>query len=215
MALDPSPKPSLDTSPLGLPARPSVRRFPEQLIVPWKRLSCGLWQVPKGDIWAAYCADTFPKLKVFTEGQTLFANCGAAYSGMIRAAVDGYPLIPPGEYGGPESVQFSYEGRTGFLGKAPFRLGPRVKFVASEPTVREWRTLFQAFYANGGVFASHPTYREFLKSLKPSDTGEWQEAFRAELDGPQSGWTKRAVLEALDGGSSDSSSGGAQLSLGF
>ena len=42
----------------------------------WRRFSSGLWRVPEGDIAAAYCADTFPKIKVFTHEGRLFTNCG-------------------------------------------------------------------------------------------------------------------------------------------
>src|SRR5438046_420602 len=48
------------------------RHFPEQINSAWRRFSNGLWRVPEGDISAAYCADTFPKLKAFLEDGQLF-----------------------------------------------------------------------------------------------------------------------------------------------
>jgi len=42
--------------------------FKERIVTGWQRFSSGLWRVPKGDIYGAYCADQFPKLKTFVEG---------------------------------------------------------------------------------------------------------------------------------------------------
>ena len=33
--------------------------------VPWRRLACGLWRVPAGDIYRAYSASHLPRVKTF------------------------------------------------------------------------------------------------------------------------------------------------------
>jgi hypothetical protein len=58
----------------------------------WWRFSSGLWRVPEGDIAAAYCADTFPKIRVFTHEGRSFTNCGCTYSKYFAAEVNCYPL---------------------------------------------------------------------------------------------------------------------------
>lgn len=48
-------------SPLLVSTDASV--LPERVVTDWRRFSSGLWRLPEGDIQAAYCADTFPKVK--------------------------------------------------------------------------------------------------------------------------------------------------------
>lgn len=53
-----------------------------------------------------------------------------------------------GSYAGPDSCPYSYEGHiVTHQGKA-FRLGPKIVFIASEPTVEEWRKLIRVLYAH-------------------------------------------------------------------
>ena len=66
-----------------------------RVVTHWRRFSDGLWRVPEGDIAAAYCADTFPKIKVFTHEGRLFTNCGCNYSHAFETEVNCYPLVPP------------------------------------------------------------------------------------------------------------------------
>lgn len=155
--------------------------FPKRVVAHWRRFSSGLWRVPEGDIQAAYCADTFPKVKVFMHEGRLFANCGSHFSGAIKAAADCYPLIPVDEYRGPEPTQFTYEGREAAYQGAVFKLGPKVVFESSDPTVEEWRGLFRVLFADGGMFAHGVTYREFLEQrLSPKSQNE-QHAQAKEL----------------------------------
>jgi hypothetical protein len=43
-----------------------AKQWPEEIFVePW-RLATGIWGEREGDIAAAYCADTFPKIKTFS-----------------------------------------------------------------------------------------------------------------------------------------------------
>jgi hypothetical protein len=135
---------------------------PARIEVHWRRFSSGLWRVSEGDISAAYCADTFPKVKVFTHEGRLYANCGCCYSRWVYVQVDAYPLVPADEYSGPEPRQFTYEGREAKYGGRVFRLGPKVVFVASDPSIEEWRRLIRVLYADGGMFASECTYHGFL-----------------------------------------------------
>jgi len=135
---------------------------PTRIVTHWRRFSSGLWRVPEGDIAAAYCADIFPKVKVFTHEGRLFTNCGCAYSKYFAAEVNAYPLILPDEYHGAKNVPYSYEGREAAYKGRVFKLGAKVLFVASDPTLVEWRHLCRVLYADGGYFASGCTYTEFV-----------------------------------------------------
>ncbi len=135
---------------------------PARIVVPWRRFSSGLWRVPEGDIAAAYCADTFPKIKVFTHEGRWFTNCGCHHAKFFDCAADCYPLIPAVEYHGMDSDPYSYEGRQAVHRGQVFRLGARVVFAASSPTLVESRHLLRVMYADGGWFASGCTYTEFL-----------------------------------------------------
>ena len=135
---------------------------PPRIVTHWRRFSNGLWRVPEGDIAAAYCADTFPKIKVFTHEGRLFTNCGCHFSKWFQAQADCYPLIPADEYRGAENVPYSHEGREAAYKGKVFKLGVKVQFVASDPTIKEWRHLMRVLYADGGYFASGCTYTEFI-----------------------------------------------------
>ena len=135
---------------------------PERVITNWRRFSSGLWRVPEGDISAAYSAEIFPKLRVFSHEGRLFTNCGGHFCGSFHAEMGCYRLIPADEYSGPEPHQYTYEGREAAYKGQVFRLGPKVEFVTSDPTVDDWRHLLRVLYADGGMFASRCTYLEFL-----------------------------------------------------
>ena len=85
--------------------------WPDSVTVNWRRLSHGLWRVPEGDIHAAYSAESFPRIAVFSHEGRLFTNCGVHFFGSVHAEADCYALIPGGEYRGPEQRQYTYEGR--------------------------------------------------------------------------------------------------------
>jgi hypothetical protein len=160
----------MSTSPL-IPS--GFTPLPARIVAHWRRFSSGSWRVPEGDIQAAYCADTFPKVKVFMHAGRLLANCGGHFSGPIRTAADCYPLIPADEYRGPEPRRYSYEGCEAAYQDKVFKLGPKVIFEASDPTVDEWRRLFRVLYADGGMFAHGVTYIEFLdQRLLPKSENE-------------------------------------------
>ena len=155
--------------------------LPSRVTVDWRRFSSGLWRVPEGDIQAAYCADTLSNVKVFRHEGRLLANCGAHFSGPVRAEADFYPLIPSVEYQGPDSLRYSCEGSEVSYQREAFRLGPKVVFKASDPDVDTWRRLFRVLYADGGKFAHGVTYLEFLEQrLSPKSQNE-RVAHREEL----------------------------------
>ena len=134
----------------------------ERIITNWRRFSMGLWRVPRGDIANAYSASSLPKITAFTHEGRLYTNGGCNFSKWFHAEVNGHPLIPADEYRGAESVPYSYEGReVSYKGKV-FRLGAKVFFVASDPTLEEWRQSARVLYAEGGLFAADCTYTEFL-----------------------------------------------------
>ena len=151
----------------------AVQSNPPRIVTHWRRFSNGLWRVPEGDIAAAYCADVFPRIKVFTHEGRLFTNCGCNYSKYIEAEVNCYPLISPDEFRGAESVPYSYEGREAVYRGKVFKLGAKVLFVASDPTLAEWRHLIRVLYADGGYFVGYTTYLKFLVNhfMPKSKTG--------------------------------------------
>ena len=138
-------------------APPSAR-----IITNWRRFSSGLWRVPEGDIAAAYSASILPKVSVFVHEGRWFTNGGCAFSKWLHAEASCYPLIPAEAFHGVEKVPYSYEGHeVAYRGKV-FRLGAKVIFVASDPTVDEWRQSARVLYADGGYFTAHCTYTEFI-----------------------------------------------------
>jgi hypothetical protein len=151
-----------------------------RIVTSWQRFSCGLWRVSEGDISAAYSADTMPRVNVFTHENRLYTSGGGG-GRWVLAEADAYPLIHPDEYQGPEIVPYSYEGRTvTHKGKA-YRLGPMTRFVASDPTVEEWRNLCRVFYGDGGHFASGCTYTEFVGNRFDPESVNGREARFKEL----------------------------------
>lgn len=182
-------------------------QLPERVVTDWRRFSSGLWRVPEGDIQAAYCADTFPKIKVFMHEGRLFTNGGGHFSGPISAAADCYPLIPADEYRGPEPARYTYEGREAAYQGDVFKLGRKVVFATSDPTIEEWRRLLRVLYADGGYFAHGVTYLEFLtERLSPKSENE-KAAHAKELAECGNGSMPRTQDEMhrlLDGDKADS-----------
>jgi len=105
--------------------------WPDSVTVNWRRLSHGLWRVPEGDIHAAYSAESFPRIAVFSHEGRVFTNCGVHFFGAVHAEADCYALIPVAEYRGPEQRQYTYEGREAAYRGEVFRLGPKVVGVAT------------------------------------------------------------------------------------
>src|SRR5438034_7460873 len=94
---------------LLIPSSPSA--WPDCVTVNWRRLSHGLWRVPRGDIHAAYSAETFPRITAFLHEGRLFTNCGIHFCRAVHAEADCYPLIAADDYRGPQPRQYIYEGR--------------------------------------------------------------------------------------------------------
>lgn len=181
--------------------------LPERIVTDWRRFSSGLWRVPEGDIQAAYCADVFPKVKVFMHEGRLFTNCGGHFSGPISAAADCYPLISVDEYRGPDPARYTYEGREAAYQGQIFKLGRKVVFAASDPIFEEWRRLLRVLYADGGYFAHDVTYLEFLTDrISPKSENE-KAAHAKELAECANGSMPRTQDEMrrlLDGDRADS-----------
>ena len=156
--------------------------WPDSVTVNWRRLSHGLWRVPEGDIHAAYSAESFPRIAVFSHEGRLFTTCGVHFCGAVHAEADCYALIPGGEYRGPEQRQYTYEGREAAYRGEVFRLGPKVVFKTSDPTVGEWRRLLRVHYADGGLFAAGRTYLEFLDQRFTPKSKNEESARQEELD---------------------------------
>jgi hypothetical protein len=177
----------------------SQKQWPDKIMVNWRRLSSGLWRVPEGDISAAYCAETFPKLKVFTHEGTLFANCGTHFSGPVLTAANCYPLVLPEDYTGPEPRQYTYEGREARYKGHAFKLGPKVVFTTLDATVDEWRELFRAMYAEGGWFARQSNYELFLHEDRPlSNSENAKAALSLELSSDLIACSKSELKQFLD-----------------
>jgi hypothetical protein len=138
-----------------------LKTEPVRIVTSWRRFSSGLWRIPEGDISNAYSADTMPRVKVFSHEGRLYTN-GGEHGRWVLAEANAYPLIHPDEYQGSDNVPYSYEGKTVTHKGKTHRLGTKTVFVASDPTIEEWRHLCRVLYADGGHFASHCTYTEFL-----------------------------------------------------
>jgi len=160
-------------------ATPSA--WPDSVTVNWRRLSHGLWRVPEGDIHAAYSAESFPRIAVFSHEGRLFTNCGVHFCGAVHAEADCYALIPGGEYCGPEPRRYTYEGREAAHRGQVFRLGPKAVFKASDPTVEEWLRILRVHYADGGMFAARSTYLEFLGQRFAPNSENEESARQKEL----------------------------------
>jgi hypothetical protein len=151
-----------------------------RIVTPWRRFSCGLWRVPEGDISDAYSADTMPRVKGFTHEGRLYTNSGG-FSKWLHAEVNAYPLIHPDEYRGRDPAPYSYEGKMVTCKGKSFRLGYKTIFVASDPTVEEWRYQCRVLYADGGYFASGCTYTEFVGNRFDPQSANGREARFKEL----------------------------------
>ena len=152
----------------------------ERVTVNWRRFSLGLWRVPEGDIAAAYSASTLPKVSVFIHEGRWFTN-GGGFSQRMHTELNCYPLIPADEYHGADVVPYSYEGREATHKGKSFRLGAKVLFVSSDPTVDEWRGLLRVLYAEGGYFAANCTYGGFLANRFAPDSENGRKAWFEEL----------------------------------
>ncbi len=151
-----------------------------RIVTSWRRFSSGLWRVPEGDISDAYSADIMPKVRVFTHEGRLYTN-GGGHSKWLLSEVNAYLLIHPDEYQGPDDVPYSYEGKAVTHKGQPYRLGAKTVFVASDPTIEEWRHLSRVLYADGGHFASGCSYTEFLGNRFNPDSVNGREARFKEL----------------------------------
>jgi hypothetical protein len=176
------------TAQLQLEASPcNDKSWPSEILIEPGRLACGLWGYEEGDIHAAYCADTFPKIRTFQYEGRLFTNCGGTSESM-----DCYPLIPAENYLGPEQIPYSYEGSQVTWNRRACRLGPKVAFTIRERTVEEETDLLRRLYAYGGYFAAGKTYRQMLLEFQRRDnpsknlvTAMNAELARAELPNTQ------------------------------
>jgi hypothetical protein len=131
--------------------------WPQEIIVEPPRLASGVWGEHEGDISAAYCADTFPKIKAFVHEGQLYTNCGGTNDSMTC-----YPLIPTEHYNGRKKQPHSREGETVNYKHESFTLGPKIKFTSRPRTFDEETSLLRRMYAYGGQFAANKSYRAML-----------------------------------------------------
>ena len=156
------------------------KQWPESVTVDWRRFACGLWREPEGDIWAACRPESFPKAHTFRHEGQLYVPCGMYFLGSLETEARCHPIIRPEDYRGPEPQERGHEGRVVTVNRETFRLGPKIVFKSGEPTVAEWRSHLKILYADGGLFASKPTYAVFLESLTPSGSISHGEAVALE-----------------------------------
>jgi hypothetical protein len=153
-------------SELALPTT-EAKQWPEEIFVEPSRLATGIWGEREGDIAAAYCADTFPKVKTFSHEGQLYVNTGTATkTSNNEEGINGYPLLPADRYAGPEPRRYTYEGRAAEYKRKNYRLGPRIVFASRTRTVEEWIDLLRRQYAHGGYFASGKTYKRVLRNFR-------------------------------------------------
>ena len=180
----------------------SIEKAEPEIITNWRRFSMGLWQIPEGDIAAAYSADIMPKIRVFNHDGRMYTNGGCAFSRWVHARAYCYPLIHPEDYQGPEEVPYSHEGQTVRFAGSTYRLGPKLDFVASDPTISEWRDLTRKLYAYGGIFASECTYAQFMEQrFDPQSTNgvEARALELAECQNRQMPVSQSEMIALLDG----------------
>ena len=156
------------------------RRWPESITVDWRRFACGLWRETEGDIRAACRLEDLPRTHTFKHEGQLYVPCGMIFRGTLGAEAWCHPIIRPEDYRGPEPPERGYEGRAVTVNRESFRLGPKIVFKSSEPSVAEWRNHLKILYTEGGLFASKPTYAVFLDSLKPTGSLNHSEALSLE-----------------------------------
>lgn len=168
------------------------------IIVSWRRIVCGLWRVPAGDIYRAYSASHLPRVKTFHLNGRLFTCMGISGRAFQHEA-SAHELIPADSYTGPESVKYSHEGALVTWQKQSFRLGPRIQLRSDDPIVDEWRGLLRVLYADGGMFAARKTYAQLLSEWAAADyaTTNQREAIRHELASPALPETQQAMTELL------------------
>jgi hypothetical protein len=168
--------------------------WPEEIIIEPLRLEIGLWGYPEGDISAAYCADTFPKVKTFRHEGQLFTNMGGSGS-----SVACYPLLPKAESIGSEPLPHSYEGREVVLTGQRYRLGRKVKFTIRERTLPEGVDYLRRLYAYGGYFAAGKTYAEVLNYCSDGyEVPPWEKAaIDAELTRAELPQTQAEMLAQI------------------
>ena len=140
-----------------------------KIIVHVSRLDWGVFNGRKGDIAAAYSA---PALAGCGEGKgigtfrhdgrlwTVGGRCGS----WRHDTADGYELIPAGDYAGPASAPYSYEGKAVSHKGRKYRLGPKTEFVAADRTVSEWCVHLRQTYEHGGHFTGGKTYHDLLRA---------------------------------------------------
>jgi len=99
-----------------------------------------------------------------------------------------------------------------------FRLGPKVVFKATDPTVEEWAQLFRALYADGGMFAARLTYLDFLNQRFSPNSDNEQTARHAELAAFGEGSmprTQQEMRRLLELGTTTAGAGGQPKQIDF
>ena len=153
-----------------------------------------------------------PKVKSFREGAQLYTTGTMAHSRFFCCSAYCHPLIPVHEYQGPEAADRGYEGHLISFNRTPFRLGPQVVFASSDPTLEEARHLLRVLYTEGGWFARHDTYGQFLESLG-DPSGNEAVARQLELESDLALLNKTMLCQWMKG--LRTPPGPAQLDLGL
>jgi hypothetical protein len=140
-----------------------------------------IWGYTEGDIYAAYCANTFPKVKTFTHNGQLYANMGG---GDLYCTC--FPLVPPDLYQGPPGKPHTYEGASVTFKGQGYSLGTKTIFASRKWTLGESVELLRRKYAYGGHFASQKSYRQVLLAFlsRQSNSPQMKTAIESELNQP-------------------------------
>lgn len=142
------------------------------------RLESDVFELQNGDIYRAHCCEAMsgdlkkglPAVPVFRHDNKLWTNGGGCHSPFSCSATC-YQLIALEDYSGPDSVPYSYQGRTVLYQKRPHRLGPKTEFCSIERTVSEYRALLRRMYERGGYFTSGKTYHGLLREFSKREHG--------------------------------------------
>jgi hypothetical protein len=170
------------------------------IIVHFSRLESGVFGLREGDIQAAYSApsiggDCKSAIRIFRHDGKLWTNGGMSWNVTFCEAFC-FQLIPVENYTGPETAEFSYEGKTVIVTGRKYRLGPKTEFRSADRSVVEWRDDLRRKYKLGGYFTSGKTFHQVVRETAekeiwdiPSQTfkpisGNIVEAIKLELATP-------------------------------
>lgn len=158
--------------------------------VPWQRLADDVFDVTKGDVYAAQsCDKPHDRVATFSHEGKVYTNMGGCHGSVFTGTEAHCHQLLPFTEEQPPKVEFSSEGKAVKWRGQQYRLGPKILFKQTDRTVSEWQAFARRVYDRGGSFTASRTYHQVLKEIldgpnfhKASDTA--LKAIVTELSGP-------------------------------